>query len=237
MTKPSAHKAVRREGGIGLFGGTFNPIHLGHLRGAEEVREAFDLKKIIFIPAALPPHKEAEGVIEPHHRLEMVRIATRSNPCFSASEVELQRPGKSYSIDTVRCFRREGEGALFFIVGKDAFLEIETWKEFQALFALCHVIVMARPGFMNSSSIAPLPKSLASAFRYDPGDACWVHKSGHLLCFKEITFLDISSTRVRELVRRGGSVRYLVPPDVAVYIREHGLYQGSGERRAAGVTG
>ena len=208
-----------------MFGGTFNPIHLGHLRGAEEIREAFGLQEVVFIPAALPPHKVTEKIIEAHHRLEMAKLAIRENPYFSASDVELRRSGKSYSIDTIRYFREKHQSSFFFILGRDAFVEIETWKEFQHLFSLCNFIVMTRPGFQKTSSPSPLPESLIPAFRYDQKAEAWVHSSGYTLFFKEISFLDISSTKVRELVEKGESVKYLVPAEVEVYVREHGLYR------------
>src|SRR3972149_3083586 len=104
---------------IGLFGGTFNPVHMGHLRGAEEIREAFGLQQVIFIPAAIPPHKVAEEVIEAKHRLEMVRLAAATNPFFSTTDIELSRPEKSYSIDTIRYFREKHQDVFFFILGRD----------------------------------------------------------------------------------------------------------------------
>jgi nicotinate-nucleotide adenylyltransferase len=197
---------------------------LGHLRGAEQIREAFGLQEVIFIPAALPPHKVTEKIIEAHHRLEMVKRAIQKNPYFSASDVELRRSGKSYSIDTIRYFRERHQSSLFFfILGRDAFVEIETWKEYQHLFSLCNFIVMTRPGFQKSSS-SPLPESLIPAFRYDQKAQAWVHSSGYTLFFKEITFLDISSTRVRELIEKEESVRDLIPSEVEAYVREYGLY-------------
>jgi nicotinate-nucleotide adenylyltransferase len=226
MTKGSDLEAKKEAGQkkIGLFGGTFNPIHLGHLRGAEEIREAFGLQEVIFIPAALPPHKTTEEIIQAHHRLEMVKRATRKNSQFSASDVELKRTGKSYSIDTIRYFREKFEDSLYFILGRDAFVEIETWKDFQNLFSLCNFIIMVRPGLIEGS---PLPAALAPAFRYDQGASGWVHGSGNVVFLKEINFLDISSTKVRELVQKGGSIKYLVPPEVEAYIEKHGLYRRS----------
>jgi len=221
---------MKKEGAekkIGLFGGTFNPIHFGHLRGAEEIREAFGLQEVIFIPAAIPPHKVAEEVIKPNHRLEMVRLGTSSNPSFSTTDIELKRPGKSYSIDTIRYFQERHKDGLFFTLGRDAFVEIETWKEFQNLFSLCNFIVMTRPGSQKASSTAQLPKTLVPVFRYDQEIKGWVHTSGCTLHFKEITYLDISSTRIRELIERGESVRYLIPPEVENYIQKHGLYRRS----------
>lgn len=155
----------------------------------------------------------------------MVKLATSDNPHFSISDVELSRPGKSYSIDTIRYFLERDPTAPYFIVGRDAFVEIETWKEFQNLFSICHFIVMARPGSQQGHLPPPLPKALHPSFRYDPQEKAWIHLSGHHLYFKEILFLDISSTKIRELIKKRESVRYLIPANVEAYIRKHGLYQ------------
>ena len=211
---------------MGLFGGTFNPIHLGHLRGAEEIRESFGLTEVVFVPAAIPPHKEMKGMIDASHRLEMVRLAISKNPCFTLSDIELTRSGKSYSIDTIRHFRRVHQGPLFFILGGDAFLEIETWREFRTLFPLCHFIVMARPESKGKGYFPEFPKGLAPFFRQEPSGETWTHASGKRLYLKGITFFDISSTKVRELIGRQASVRYLIPTEVEAYIQEKGLYQG-----------
>ena len=210
---------------MGLFGGTFNPVHLGHLRGAEEIRQFFDLEEVIFIPAAIPPHKKTEGITDASHRLDMVQLALRANPCFSASDIELKRRGKSYSIDTIRYFKEIHAGPLFFILGGDAFFEIETWRQFKELFSLCHFIVMTRPDSRRSARVLDLPDSLASFFRYDPATEAWLHLSGNRLYLKEITFLDISSTKIRRWIGRGESVRYLIPGEVETYIRKEGLYR------------
>jgi nicotinate-nucleotide adenylyltransferase len=208
---------------VGLFGGTFNPIHLGHLRGAEDIREIFHLEEVIFVPSSIPPHKTSEEVIEASHRLEMVRLAVSGNPYFSVSDVEISRPGKSYSIETIRFFREKRQDAFFFILGSDAFVEIETWKEFQNLFFLCHFIVMTRPG--SQKETPPLPRALVPSFRYASKEKAWVHVSGYMLYIKEISFLDISSTKVRELIEKGRSVKYLIPTEVEAYVKQHGLYR------------
>ncbi len=164
-----------------------------------------------------------EQVIEAKHRLEMVRQAVSGNPYFSASDAEISRPGKSYSIETIRYLRERRQDAFFFIMGSDAFLEIETWKEFQNLFSLCHFIVMTRP---QSRKKAPsLPRALIPKFRYASEEKAWIHVSGYMIYFKEISFLDISSTKVRELIEKGKSARYLIPPEVEAYICEHNLYR------------
>jgi nicotinate-nucleotide adenylyltransferase len=225
MSKEAKGKEKRRR--IGLFGGTFNPIHLGHLRGAEEIWQVFQLDEVIFIPSSIPPHKATEKVTEAKHRLEMVKLATLSNPHFSTSDLELSRPGRSFSIDTIRFFRERQEDAFFFILGGDAFVEIETWKDFRSLFSLCHFIVMVRPGSQKNISSSPFPETLGPDFRFDPEARVWVHLAGHRVYFKEILFLDISSTKVRELIEKGETVRYLVPAEVEAYIQEYELYRKS----------
>jgi nicotinate-nucleotide adenylyltransferase len=211
---------------IGLFGGTFNPIHYGHLRPAEEIYESFQLRQVIFIPAAHPPHK-AGKILSAPLRVEMVRRAIADNPHFSLSEVEIQRPGKSYSIETVTYFREQfgPETHLYFIVGLDAFLEIETWKEYPALFRLCHFIIMTRPGFEKNFSPGLLPVELAKNFCYDAHKGGYAHPSGCFVFPKEITALDISATKIRKNLDKGLSVKYLLPPSVEAFIHAHKLYQ------------
>jgi nicotinate-nucleotide adenylyltransferase len=166
-----------------------------------------------------------EGIVDPLDRLEMARLAILKNPSFSVSDIELQRPGKSYSIDTLQYFKGIHPGPLFFILGGDAFFEIETWKEFKALFSLCHFIVMTRPSSQRREEILKFPEGLLPFFHYDPAREAWIHASGNRLYLKEISFLDISSTQIRKRIEKGGSVRYLIPGEVESYIREKGLYR------------
>jgi nicotinate-nucleotide adenylyltransferase len=212
---------------IGLFGGTFNPIHLGHLRSAEEIGESFELDEVIFIPASYPPHKNKGEILPASLRVEMVRLAIIDNPRFALSEVELRRPGKSYSVQTIGHFRqRFGEDAhLYFVLGLDAFLEINTWKDYTALFGLCHFIVMTRPGFEKNFSPEHLPVELEGDFCYDPRKGGYVHPSGFFIFPKEITALDISSTKIRENFQKGRSVKYLLPSPVEAFIYKNKLYQ------------
>jgi nicotinate-nucleotide adenylyltransferase len=215
---------------IGIFGGTFNPIHLGHLRAAEEIRERFDLERVVFIAAAVPPHKEVEGGISGEHRMEMVRLAISGNPHFSLSDIELKRPGKSYSISTIQVLRQKygSDSEMFFILGMDAFLEIGTWKSFQELFSLCHFVVMTRPGFDKPVSATMLPPEIGDAFIYDEGESRFMHRDGYSIYLQGVIFLDISSTKIREEVSKGRSIRYLLPPEVERYIRRHHFYRGKG---------
>lgn len=212
---------------LGLFGGTFNPVHYGHLRSAEEILEEFELEQVVFIPSADPPHKKKEGLLPATLRLKMLHLAIAENPRFSLSEVEMNRPGKSYSIETLTYFRKEvgTQAQLYFILGLDAFKEIATWKEYQGLFELCHFIIMTRPGFEKKFSSDLLPVELAGEFCYDEGQKGLAHRSGFFLYPREITALDISATKIRENLRAGRSIRYLLPPAVEAFIYQNRLYQ------------
>ena len=212
---------------IGLFGGTFNPIHLGHLRSAEEIRESFELGQVIFIPASYPPHKEKGDILPASTRAQMVRLAIADNPRFAFSEVELRRPGKSYSVETITHFRQQfgPDTELYFILGLDSFLEINTWKEYRALFALCHFIVMTRPGFEKNFTPEHLPVEMAKDFCYDSPRGGYAHRSGFFVFPKEITALDISSTQIRQNIRKHHSVKYLLPEPVEAFIYQNKLYR------------
>ncbi len=211
---------------IGIFGGTFNPIHLGHLRSAEEIRETFGLDRIYFVPAARPPHRSGDTLVAAPHRLRMVELAVADNPFFQASAVELERTGPSYSVDTIRRFRYELDPvSLFFVVGLDAFRDIHTWKDYATIPALCHLIVTSRPGVSSPSPEQLLPVALQSALWYDPAHTMYRHTSGHSLIFHEIHGLRISASQVRALLRQRKSIRYLVPSTVAAYIANNALYQ------------
>jgi len=158
---------------IGIFGGTFNPIHCGHLRSAEYVREAFSLDRVYFVPAARPPHKSREEIVSAEHRLRMVELAVADNPCFAASSIELERAGPSYSIDTIRYFLSTlRPAALAFIVGIDAFRELSSWKEYETIPALCDIVVTSRPGEENPAGAHLLPVALKDAFCTIPWRSC-----------------------------------------------------------------
>ncbi len=218
---------------IGLFGGTFDPIHWGHLRSAEEVREAFSLDRLLFIPASKPPHKKRQPATSPRDRLEMVRLAIARNPGFAVSSVELSRPGKSYSIDTIRHFAQtqSSKNLLYFILGLDAFREIGSWKDFQYIFSFCHLIVTSRPGCEDSMSLSRMPVAVRRLFCYDRGKNVYRHKSGTCLFFLKLTAIAISASEIRDRLREGRSIRYLVPLEVESYIKKRGLYRGPQEGR------
>lgn len=209
----------------GLFGGSFNPIHFGHLRAAEEVREAVSLDLVYFIPAASPPHKSADGLAAADHRLQMVRLATKGNRHFMVSDIEVRRAGRSYTIDTVRHFisTMRGTADLFLMIGADQFAELETWKDCEQLTRLASVIVHTRP---PEGETGPPRVSLAalSRFGYSKSDDHYVHSSGHTLSFVATTFFPVSATLIRRKLAARKSVRYLIPADVADYIQRHTLY-------------
>lgn len=211
---------------VGIFGGTFNPIHYGHLRSAEEVCETFSLDRVYFVPSARPPHKAEEDIAPAEDRFKMVELAIADNPSFVASSVELEREGLSYSVDTIRYFLTTFQpSSLAFIVGIDAFRELHSWREYEQIPALCDIIVTSRPGETNPSMQQPLPVALKSAFWYDSSIRRYQHISGHSLSLYTITGLLISSSTIREIIHQERSIRYLVPSTVEAYINRHSLYR------------
>lgn len=200
---------------LGLLGGTFDPIHIGHLLIAEVARHALALDRVEFVPAGDPPHK-GEAVTAAEHRSAMVLLATTDNPWFTVSRREMERSGPSYSLTTVREYRRElgPGGELFFIAGADTILEIRTWHRWEELLRECRFAALTRPGCDTAALRALLPEELWDRVDLVPAPG-----------------LDVSSTEVRERVRRGEPIRYLVPDLVEAYIRKHRLY--SGMRREA----
>ncbi len=210
----------------GLLGGTFDPIHLGHLRCAEEVREILGLEKILFVPAARPPLKRKEITPFPD-RLKMIRLAVSGNPAFEVSGLEGRRKGRSYSIDTVRhLLELHGKGLeLFFILGQDAFQDIRLWKDWEELLSLCHFVVMTRPGYGKEDLHDILTPDLAARYRYTRTRKGFRSPAGTFIFFRSVTFLDISSTDIRKRLAEGRSVHYLLPQRVIDYIVRKSLYQ------------
>ncbi len=213
---------------VGIFGGTFNPIHTAHLIVAENLRESLGLERVLFIPAAVPPHKEAPAV-SGRHRLNMVRAAIAGNPFFEVLDMEVARGGRSYSIDTLRELRRGRPGdELHFILGHDAFAEIASWKEAPALFGLASFVVVARPGHPASDPARCLPRGLTASFAGAPADGrtrIWDVSGGGRVILAETPLIDISSSDIRRRLREGRSVLYLVADGVGEYLRREGLYR------------
>lgn len=185
---------------VGIFGGTFNPPHLGHLLIAERAREAAQLGKVFFIPAFLPPHKIGREIVSPMHRLEMTRLAVKGNRSFEVSDIEIRKTGISYTVDTVRILRSKMPGAEFFLIlGSDSLAEYAGWKEPGEIRVMAQLLVYSRGNEMEGR--------LPSGVELVRGPA-----------------IGISSTDIRGRSARGESIRYLVPASVESYIRKHRLY-------------
>jgi nicotinate-nucleotide adenylyltransferase len=206
---------------LGIFGGTFNPIHIGHLRVAEEVRESLELDRIIFVPSYLPPHKELSHNLTGARRIEIAKMALKSNPLFEVSSFEVDSQGSSYSIKTIEHIRGLYGCTPYFILGRDAFNEISSWYQTQRLFDLSHFAVMSRPG----APVCPLSDVLgedAGSFQATPRG--FINEHGNEIIFVEVTAYAVSSSRIRELCKKGRSIRYLVPEEVHDYIRKERIY-------------
>jgi len=199
---------------LGIMGGTFNPIHYGHLLICEGIREEFCLDKIIFIPAKIPPHKDNSKIIGAHDRLRMVELAIGDNPFFTASEIELMREGSSYTVDTLRVIKeQENNKEISLIVGADSLVRFETWKDYREIFKLAVIIVASRP-----DTAEDILNSYINKFRDEAG-ANIKKYSGKAM--------DYSSTEIRKRVGMGLSIKYMVPPEVEKYIYENGLYKNA----------
>jgi nicotinate-nucleotide adenylyltransferase len=210
---------------VGIFGGTFNPVHFAHLRIVEEIREALALEKVIFVPAATPPHKPLADDLSFAERLKMVDLAIRGNPFFTVSDVEGQREGKSYSVDTLHVFKELfPDDEFFFIMGSDSFADIRAWKNYAAIFSLCNIVTIARPGTHINLRDA-LPVDIAHEFCYHESQNRLSHRSGYSVYSIEGTQLDISSTAIRSLIRQGKSIKYLLPATVEHYIKQQRFYE------------
>ncbi|GMG86449.1 nicotinate-nucleotide adenylyltransferase [Biformimicrobium ophioploci] len=209
-------------GPIGIFGGTFNPVHFGHLRMALELRETLDFDEMRLLPCSLPPHKEEPGV-SAQHRLEMLRLATEQCPGLAVDDRELRRAGPSYSYDTLAEIRAELGPArpLVFCMGLDSLVKLDSWYRWQELLQLTHIVAVSRPGWR-----LPAEGAVAELIVQAAGSAAQLaaEPAGRLLVLEQ-TLLPISSTRIRALVREGRSPRYLLPERVWQYISEQRLYK------------
>jgi len=212
---------------LGLFGGTFDPVHLGHLKAAAEVRRRARLDRVLFIPSYLPPHKTGGASASPSDRLRMVELACRLRTGFEVSPIEVEAREKSYSILTLRKVRALYPGSrLYFILGVDAFLDIGTWHQYEKVLEQCRFIVIGRPGFDLERARDVLDGRLRRRIGplAEAGDLGGPAAPRFRIVLTPIRALDISSTAVRELARRGRSLEGLVPRAVAAYISEHKLY-------------
>jgi len=209
---------------IGLLGGTFNPIHFGHLHIAEEVVKSCDLAQVWFIPTCKPPHKQLAEEVSFAHRLAMVEAALLDYPLFQSSAIEGQRGGTSYSVETLQQLTEEyPQHEYFFIMGLDSFQELRLWKNYPRLFELAHIVVTARPGFAGSLQQL-LPVAIADRFCYDSDSKNLRFDTGFSLIKVAHTCRDISSTEIRQQLSMNRDVGEQVPLSVIEYIRVHDLY-------------
>ncbi len=186
---------------IGILGGTFNPIHYGHLILGEQVLGQLKLDRVIFVPTFLPPHKSDKEVISAKHRLMMIQLAVKANKHFAVSDVEMRRKGKSYTVDTLRQIKKKFPSAdLFFICGSDLVSEIPRWKDVDEIYKLAKFVLAKRPGFGK-------------------------RLSGESFLKINVAQVDISSSSIRDLVKQGRSILYLTPYVVVKYIEKHKLYR------------
>jgi nicotinate-nucleotide adenylyltransferase len=213
---------------VGILGGTFNPVHVGHLRAAEEVAEALELEKVLFVPSAEPPHKGPAALAPAELRLAWVEAAVLDNPRFEVDAVEIQRGGPSYSVDTLRDLgERLAPGHPVFLIGYDAFAEIGSWRDPEAVFELASFAVMTRPPAVLRSLADALPAAAASAFEVDADGVGRHRDAATWVRLVEISALDISASDIRGRIRAGASVRYLLPEPVRQAVLESGVYERS----------
>ena len=196
---------------IGILGGTFDPVHMGHLMVAEEARLLLDLEQVIFIPAGQPWFKAVKQVTDVSHRLAMVQCATASNPHFSVSDIETTRSGPTYTVETLKELREKysSEDELYFIIGVDSLREVDRWRHPEKLFEMATLVGVSRPGHEDFD-----PASLNAI---TPG-------ASDKVVMLDGPLVEISATDLRQRVATGVSIRYRVPESVEAYIREHGLY-------------
>lgn len=218
---------------IGLFGGTFNPIHLGHIQVALKVNQMFSLDKILFIPSALPPHKKPGDIVDVKDRLEMIHQALIPYPGFEISDVELKRPGPSYTIDTVRHFKRiiDKKSTLYLLLGLDAFLDIDTWKSYADLFLLIPFIVIMRKDERKNGKVGGiktieghLESKVSDGYEYSASRSRFSHEEKQPVFVFNTSPIDISSTDIRRLIHKGDSIKQMVPEVVEDFIKRKGLY-------------
>ena len=197
---------------LGILGGTFDPVHVGHLAIAEDARTSLHLDEVSFVPAGRPWFKEGDPVTDPQHRLAMVELAIRTNPRFSVSTVDVERPGPTYTIDTLTelAAERGGDTELYLLLGVDALAEVHRWRDPAAVFAKATVVGVGRPGSDEFD-----PESLEAIS----------HGAAESLVILAGPGIDVSGIEIRRRVANGQSIRYLVPDAVEEYIRRHGLYR------------
>ena len=222
MTDTSAEPVRPR---LGILGGTFDPVHRGHVASALDTASAFDLERIFLVLSARPPHKGETGGASITQRLEMLELAAAGSPRLEVSDMEARRPGPSFTYDTLVAFGETFPGnSLYLMLGIDAFEEMSTWHRAADIFELANVIVTSRPGFPFPDK-GPVPFVAAHENAcYDPGIGCYVHNSGHVLIGHTISGIAVSASEIRSRARAGQPLDELTGPAVARYIEEPRLY-------------
>jgi len=218
---------------IGIYGGTFNPIHVGHLRAAEEVAEALGLSRVLFVPSATPPHKvddQGDAIAPAADRLAWVRLAIAGNPRFEASAIEVERGGASYLVDTLRALRAKlAPEEPVFLVGSDAFAEMGAWRAPAELFRIAHYAVIVRPPLRTGSLAAWLPEVVRNDIEIAPDQRSARHRhAATWLRLVAISGFDVSASEVRQRLREGRSVRYLLPETVRLAVVASGAFGCAG---------
>lgn len=191
---------------LAIMGGTFNPPHIAHLICAEEIRDRLKFDKVIFIPSARPPHKNSDEIIDPYHRYMMTLLAIADNPHFEVSRIELDRPGRSYTIETVKEMKKlyNNKAEIHWIVGADSIIEMPSWKCIDELISICGFVGINRPGYDLSSAEKRILEKVSMV---------------------NITEVSISSSEIRQRIKSGATIKYLVPASVEEYIYNNGLYR------------
>jgi len=216
---------------IGVYGGTFDPVHNGHLKVGKEVLKAFAMERLLFVPAHVPPHKRGQTISSPYHRLAMLVLATAELPRMFVSSVELDAPTRPYTIETLERLQAEhSEVRLFFVMGVDSFKDVMSWHKYERILTEYDIIVAVRPGYLDDERIisrfAPDLRKRVIDLRGGqlPSGETLMLPHIYLTDYAEV---DVSATIVRETASRGGAIDRLVPPAVASYIVKYGLYRKS----------
>lgn len=212
---------------IGAYGGTFDPVHNGHMEVARAVSLEFELDRMLLIPAHRPPHKDARWISDAYHRYAMAVLATLDEPLMSVSTIELEAPDKPYSFETVERLKQSygSQTELFFVVGADSFEEIDTWREPARLLASANLIAVARPGYEVGTAHLPGPLRASIVDLRSPAAVERDHRDGCRVYLTDCANNEVSSTEIRRMVRSGESIAGLVPSGVASYIEKYGLYR------------
>lgn len=212
---------------IALYGGTFDPVHLGHLEVARRVRELFEIEKVVFIPAQVAPHKIGKDVTDPLHRYTMLALATQDDPNLVISKFEIEAPGRCYTVETLTHFLAElgSSNELFFIMGADSWSEIKTWREWERLLTMVNHVVVTRPGHEIETHTSL--KNRIVDLRGQQQSAVWQGDLTTKIFLTDSVMMDVSATRIRELAAEGeySKLTDKVPRPVANYIKKYRIYQ------------